>query len=205
MGPLLPRAEADALAEPEKKTITIGGYPGTGTTTACRALEKELGLEHVYAGQIFREHAAKHGMTLEQFGAYCEAHPEVDRSLDAYQAELLKGHPTLLEGRLSGYLAYRDHAPAFKVWFTCDPYVRGRRIVEREGGDLEARMAEMRRREESERTRYLRFYGFDINDLGVYDLVLDTTRLSREAVVDEVATAYRASLKPRKWWKFGAK
>jgi CMP/dCMP kinase len=144
-------------------------------------------------------------MTLEQFGAYCEAHPEVDRALDAYQAELLKGDPILLEGRLSGYLAYRDRMPAYKVWFTCDAYVRGRRLVDREGGELESRMAEMRRREESERKRYLAYYGYDINDLSVYDLVLDTSELSKERVVEAVVRGYDAFRKPRKWWKLGMK
>jgi len=142
-------------------------------------------------------------MTLEQFGAYCEAHPEVDRALDAYQAELLKGHTILLEGRLSGYLAFRDKAPAYKVWFTCDAYVRGNRLVEREGGDLESRMAEMRRREESERKRYLAYYGYDINDLSVYDLVLDTSELTKDEVVKAVVHGYRDFLKPRKWWRLG--
>lgn len=185
--------------------MTIGGYPGTGTTTACRTIEKKLGLEHVYAGQIFREHATKHGMTLEQFGAYCEAHPEVDRALDAYQAELLKGHPILLEGRLSGYLAYRDRLPAYKIWFTCDAHVRGQRLVEREGGDLDTKMMEMRRREDSERKRYLAFYGYDINDLSVYDQVLDTTSLTKDEVVEAVTHAYERGTRTRKWWPFAKK
>jgi cytidylate kinase len=34
--------------------ITISGLPGSGKTTVARLVACELGLEHVYAGEIFR-------------------------------------------------------------------------------------------------------------------------------------------------------
>lgn len=182
------------------RSLTIGGLPGTGTTTACAALERLTGLPYVYAGEIFRKMAAERGMTLEQFGAYAERDPKIDRDLDDRQAKLLAEGPVLLEGRLSGFLAHRDRVPAFKVWFTCDPYERARRVVEREGGDVETRMEEMRRREASERKRYLQYYGFDVSDLSTYDLVLDTSKLSKEAVQQRVLHAFESAQKARRWW-----
>lgn len=185
------------------RTITIGGLPGTGTTTACRTLSERSGLKWVYVGEIFRQMAAEHQMSLAEFGAYAEQHHDVDRELDARQVQLLQGPPILIEGRLSGFFAYRDRVPAFKVWFTCDPHVRARRIVGREGGEVDERMAEMRRREESERKRYMAIYGYDPHDLSVYDLVLDTSELSKDAVVGSIEGAYRRSTKKRPWWRFG--
>lgn len=178
----------------------MGGLPGTGTTTACRTLSARSGLRHEYVGELFRKLASERGMTLAEFGTHAEAHPEVDRALDDRTARLLRGAPVVLEGRLAGYVAFRDRVPAVKAWFTCDPYERARRIVDREGGHADARMAEMRRREESERKRYLALYGYDIADLSVYDLVLDTTKLSREEVVAAVEQAYAREVRPRRWW-----
>ena len=182
------------------RTITIGGLPGTGTTTACAGLKAATGLPYVYAGQIFRDMAKAQEMTLEQFGRYCETHPEVDRQLDAKQLEYLRGPPLLLEGRMSGVLAHRDELPAYKVWFTCDPWVRAERIVNREGGDVDDRMAEMRRREESEKKRYWEYYQYDTGDLSVYDLVLDTTKLDPDGVVEAVVQGYAAPAQPPKRW-----
>lgn len=185
------------------RSITIGGLPGTGTTTACKGLRDQTGLHYVYAGQMFRDMARQHGMTLEQFGRYCEEHPEVDRRLDDVQIELLRGPPILLEGRMSGVLAARAKLPAYKVWFTCDPWVRAERIVKREGGEVEDRMAEMRRREESEKKRYLSYYQYDTSDLSPYDLVLDTTKLPPDEVVHEVLRQYRTPTAPaKKWYEF---
>jgi cytidylate kinase len=46
--------------------VTVGGLPGTGTSTLCRLLERELGLPYVYAGQIFRQEAAARGLSLAE-------------------------------------------------------------------------------------------------------------------------------------------
>lgn len=185
------------------RSITIGGLPGTGTTTACRLLRDATGLHYVYAGQMFRDMARQHGMSLEQFGRHCEEHPEVDRRLDDEQLELLRGPPILLEGRMSGVLAARGNIPAYKVWFTCDPWVRAKRIVDREGGDVDDRMAEMRRREESEKKRYLAYYGYDTGDLSAYDLVLDTSNIPPDEVVRQVLQGYRRPPpSPKKWYQF---
>ena len=182
------------------RTITIGGLPGTGTTTACARLKDVTGLPYVYAGQIFRDMAKAHDMSLEQFGRFCESHPEMDRQLDARQLELLRGPALLLEGRMSAVLAHREGLAVYKVWFTCDPWVRAERIVEREGGDVEDRMAEMRRREESEKKRYWEYYQYDTGDLSVYDLVLDTTKLDPDGVVEAVVQGYAAPAQPPKRW-----
>jgi cytidylate kinase len=191
----------DATALRYERSITIGGLPGTGTTTACRLLRERTGLHYVYAGQMFRDMARQHNMSLEQFGRYCEEHPEIDRRLDdEEQVELLRGPPILLEGRMSGVLAARNELAAFKVWFTCDPWVRAERIVKREGGDVEDRMAEMRRREESEKKRYLAYYNYDTADLSPYDQVIDTTKIPPEEVVKQLLDAYHEPPKTKKKW-----
>jgi predicted cytidylate kinase len=173
-------------------TITVGGLPGTGTSTLCKLLEAELSLPYVYAGQLFRAAAAEHGMNLAEFGKLCQADPAVDQALDARQLELLRGEPLILEGRLSGWLAWHNEIPAFKVWATCDQGERLRRITERDGCDVAAQHAKTLAREASEADRYLRYYDADLSDLTGYDLVLDTTLLGPEAVADAVLAGYRA-------------
>jgi cytidylate kinase len=47
--------------------ITIGGLPGTGTTTIARLISEKYGLNHVCAGFIFRDMAKENNMTLKEF------------------------------------------------------------------------------------------------------------------------------------------
>ncbi|MGH7858857.1 MAG: AAA family ATPase, partial [Candidatus Binatia bacterium] len=126
--------------------VTVGGLPGTGTSTLCGLLEKELGLPYVYAGQIFRQEAAARGLTLAQLNELALSDETVDRALDRRQVELLQRGNVILEGRMSGWLAHRSGIPAFKVWVTCDEDEAVRRLVARDGGETSAQREAMRER-----------------------------------------------------------
>lgn len=155
-------------------TITISGLPGTGKTTVARLLEKHLGLQYVYSGEIFRQLAEKHRMTLEEFGRYCESHRKIDEELDQYQLGVLKQGNVIVEGRISGWLAHRNHIPAVKVLLRADIAIRAGRIVKREQGDIQKRKEEIFAREKSEASRYKKYYGIDVSDTSIYDVIIDT-------------------------------
>ncbi len=84
--------------------ITISGPPGSGTTTAAKIVAKKLGLKLISAGDVFRQLAAKKGMTVEEFSQYAEENPEIDRLIDHTQKEMAeKEKDVVVEGRLSGW------------------------------------------------------------------------------------------------------
>ena len=171
------------------QTLTVGGLPATGTTTLCRLLERALQLPYIYAGQLFREEAARRGMTLAEFNARAGEDPSVDRALDDQQLEFLRRGGVILEGRLAGWLAHTHGLPAFKVWIVCDEAERIRRSVERDGGDAPSQAASMADREARERDRYLRYYGADLSDLSFYDLICDSTSVGPDELRDRVLEA----------------
>ncbi|DAC72369.1 MAG TPA: cytidylate kinase [Thermoplasmata archaeon] len=154
-------------------TITISGLPGTGKTTVAKLLENRLGLRYVYSGEIFRNMAKKYKMSLEEFGQYCETHREIDEDLDRYQLGILRQGSVIVEGRISGWLAAQNHIPAVKVLLEADIAIRAGRIVKREAGDLEKRKKEILKREKSEATRYKKYYGIDVADTSIYDVIID--------------------------------
>jgi predicted cytidylate kinase len=165
-------------------TITISGLPGTGKTTVAQLLEKKLGLRYVYSGEIFRELAKKQGMSLEEFGMYCENHREIDEELDRYQLAVLRKGNVILEGRISGWLAYQNNIPALKVLLETNIDVRAHRIVKREQGDMEKRKKEILRREKCEATRYKKYYNIDVRDTTIYDVIIDVSTKTPEEVVE---------------------
>jgi predicted cytidylate kinase len=154
--------------------VTVGGLPGTGTSTLCRLLERELGLPYVYAGQIFRQEAAARGMSLAEMNELAQHDESVDRALDERQLEFLRQGGVILEGRMAGWLASRNEIPAFKVWLTCDEDERITRLVDRDGGDPAEQRLATRERVAQEADRYRRYYGADPSDPSIYDLVLDS-------------------------------
>jgi len=165
-------------------TITISGLPGTGKTTVARLLEKRLGLRYVYSGEIFRETAKKFKMSLEEFGKYCELHQEIDEKLDQYQLGILRKGNVIVEGRISAWLAYQNHIPALKVLLDADINVRVSRIVIREQGDITQRKKEILKREKSEATRYKKYYGIDVSDTTIYDVIVDASKKTPEEIME---------------------
>jgi predicted cytidylate kinase len=170
--------------------ITISGPPGSGKTTVCKLVADRLRLQVVVSGHIFRKMAQEASMSLADFGRMCEIDPEADKALDQRMVEIARSSDDmLLEGRLTAYMLTRHGIPALRVLMDADLDVRAARVANREGGTVEIRKAEIVEREECEATRYRTYYGIDIRDRKVYDLIIDTTYLTPEQVAERIIAA----------------
>lgn len=176
--------------------ITISGVPGSGKTTVAKLVAGELGLEHVYAGNIFREQAARAGLSLAEYVARAETDPSIDRELDRRMQERAAGGDAVLEGRLAAVMADEARVPALKVFLGASETVRAERITGREGGATDERLREIQVRETSDRQRYRDIYGVDYHDLARYDLTMDTDGHTPEEVARAIVAAARSRFPP---------
>jgi len=71
--------------------------------------------------------------------------------------------------------------PDLKIYLTCPLKERVRRIAKRESRPIEEVLEETKFREENEKDRFLNFYGVDLDDLNIYDVVLNTLYYDIEA------------------------
>ncbi len=171
--------------------ITISGPAGSGKTTVAHNLSQQLGFMHVSVGDVFRELAQEHAMTLEEFSKYAEDHPDVDELIDFKQVELAHHHgDVVVDGRLSGWILDGDIA----VWLNAGLEIRAQRIAQRERIAYSAALNETAARDKSEAKRYRAFYDIDIHNLNIYSLVIDTTRWDQcgvTAIIIEALTTLR--------------
>jgi cytidylate kinase len=171
--------------------ITVSGPAGSGKSTFAAALADELGYEHVSGGDIFRSLADERGVSVVEFNRLAEKDDQVDRDLDRRLREIASERDeVVLESRLSGWMA-GDHAD-IKVWLDAPLDVRIERIADREDSDPETARAETVERADSEARRYREYYGIDIDDRSIYDLVLNTARWTPEGELDIVLAAVEA-------------
>ena len=170
--------------------ITISGPPGSGKTTACNKLSEILDLKAVVFGKLFRELAAEKHLSLLEFGELAEKDPSIDRMIDDKILEIARANENIiLESRLSAYMLSRNSIPAFKIHLKASPEVRMSRIGVREGQSLEDAERETAERQASEAKRYMMYYGIDVNDMSVYDLIVDTDNLDPDGVIDTILKA----------------
>lgn len=172
--------------------VTISGLPGSGTSTCATRVAAALGLDHLDGGQVFRAMAGERGLDLAAFGAVAEDDPAIDLELDRRLADRGAVGDVVLESRLAGWIATNEGLGGLKVWLACDDEVRARRVSGRDGGDVGSARSDNQRREASEATRYRTYYGIDVADLGIYDLVVDTTSAPIDDVVHRIVAAARA-------------
>jgi cytidylate kinase len=166
--------------------ITVSGLAGSGTTTLCKKLAQHYGFKHIYAGLIFRQMAEEMGMSLQEFQKYAELHPEVDREVDRRQIEAAKEGNVIIEGRLAGWMVKEAD---LKIWLEAPLRVRVERVARREKKPYDIAFMETVEREKQNRKRYLNLYGIDIDDLSIYDLVINTSKWSPDGVFAIVKAA----------------
>ncbi len=166
--------------------ITISGPPGSGKSTLSKILSAKLGMELISMGDIFRKCAEDRCMCLAEYGMLAKSCDDIDREIDDMQKKIaMEKDDIVLEGRLSGFLVDAD----LKVWLKAPLEIRAERIAMRENKPVSVAMSETSEREECERARYINYYDIDIKDLSVYDLVIDSSRLSPENICEIVAKA----------------
>ena len=169
--------------------VTISGLPGAGTSTVAQLVADALGLERVDGGTVFRSMAAEVGLDVGEFSRVAEGNPEIDLELDQRLADRVKEGEVVLESRLAGWIVTIEQLDAVRVWIDAEEGERARRVAGREHAGQEAALEANRSREASERRRYRTYYGIDLDDRTVYDLVLDSTSTPPEAIAKSILAA----------------
>jgi len=170
--------------------ITVGGNVSSGKSVVARYLAEKLGIRYISAGKVMRDMASERGMSLSEFQRYAEENPEVDKEIDERQKQRAKGD-CVVDGRLSGHFLDCD----YRIWLTAPIKERTRRLMGREEkySDMDEALDSIRNREESERKRYMEFYDIDLEDLSIYDLVLNTGKYGIEEMKDTVLKAVESA------------
>lgn len=166
--------------------ITISGRPGSGKSAVAKRVAEELELRHVSAGDFMREMAAERGMSILELSRSAEERESIDHEIDARTAQLAEeSDDFVMDARLGWHFAPRS----LKVFLEVRPEVAARRIFdagrgsEHENITLEDTERAITRRTESEKKRYLAYYGLDYTDHSHYDLVVDTSDRNIDQVV----------------------
>jgi cytidylate kinase len=158
--------------------VTISGLHGTGKTTYAAELAARLNLRHVSAGRLFRDIARERNRSLSELSLDASQKEDIDLLVDKRIVEEANVGNVVIDGLLAGWMT--RNIPGLKIYLFASENVRLERIARRDGCSIQESRRETLFREELERRRFKKFYGIDLDDLSIYDLILNTGLLSPE-------------------------
>lgn len=169
--------------------ITISGKPGSGKSTVVKIIAAKLGLKKYSIGDLRGKMALDRGITIDELNKVGEKEDFTDKKADEYQKKLGKEDDNfVIDGRLSYY--FIPHS--IKIFLDVDEGIGAKRIfaIKREDEEQEDSVEKLKdrlsKRVESDHKRYQKYYGIDFESKGNFDIIIDTTNISPEKIVDKV-------------------
>ncbi len=169
--------------------ITISGKAGSGKSTIAKLLSEKLNLKHYSIGDLMRAMATEKGLSLLEFNKMAEKDTSIDFGLDNKLKELSKTKDNfVVDGRLTAF--FIPHAQV-KVFLDADDKVRAQRILNdrrqhEKSKSLKETIANIKKREKSEKERYQKYYGVNYLDKKLYNYIIDTSNMAPNEVVDKI-------------------
>ncbi len=169
--------------------ITITGKIGSGKSTVAKEIAKKLNYKYYSVGMLMGELALKRGISLMELSKIAEKDKEVDFYLDKRQKQIGKENNLVMDSRL-GFHFIPD---SFKIFLDVQLEESARRVfqdrknrADEKFSSLQNAKNQIKAREESEKKRYNGYYKINPYDLKHYDLVVDTTEISADEVVEKI-------------------
>ena len=174
--------------------LTVAGPHGSGRSTQALKLAETFGLRYVSTGTLFRERAQQLGVSLEEMTRIAAGDDSFDRFLDDRAKKETRKGGVVLDATLSGWVAVK---PDLRFYLTAPLNVRVKRIAGRENRGVREVKRETLLRECNELERFKQCYGYDISDLSIYDLVLNTEHFDVDCVADMLKNVVEAYMSDR--------
>ena len=175
--------------------ITLSGELGSGKSTVANYLISKMPFKIVSAGLLFRQLAAKHGMSAKEFNEFIENDPKYDHYVDDTMAELGKTDEKII---FDSRMAWHFVPSSFKIYLYVDVDTATERIFNDTGrvsesySDKATARQEIIDRRKSELLRYQNFYHCNLDDYSNYDLIIDTSYATKDEVNELVYNSFKA-------------
>ena len=169
--------------------ITIGGKAGSGKSSVARMVAERLGYRHYSMGDLRGKMAMDMGITIDELNRIGEKEDWTDKKIDEQSKKIGETEDNFV---MDTWLGFHFVPDSLKIFLDVSLEEGSRRIFRDQRPDEERKETVegvkdmVRKRLEDNRKRWKKLYNVDYLDKGNYDLVIDTTDLTKEQVVEKI-------------------
>lgn len=178
-------------------SIVISGWPAVGKTTIACKLAEEFDIVMYNGGDILKMLAEEDkGYSVKRddwwdtteakkFMEERKSDPSFDKKVDDKLIQIVKKGGTVITSYTLPWLVVDESVIIIKFWLRGSSENRAKRMANRDGISFAEAKRITKLRDEENKRIYYRLYGFRFGeDLTVFDYVLNTDRLSLDALVE---------------------
>jgi CMP/dCMP kinase len=178
-------------------SIVISGWPAVGKTTIACKLAEEFDIMMYNGGDILKMLAEEDkGYSVKRddwwdtteakkFMEERKSDPSFDKKVDDKLIQIVKKGGTIITSYTLPWLVVDESVIIIKFWLRGSSENRAKRMANRDGISFAEAKRITKLRDEENKRIYYRLYGFRFGeDLTVFDYVLNTDRLSLDALVE---------------------
>ena len=178
-------------------SIVISGWPAVGKTTIACKLAEEFDIVMYNGGDILKMLAEEDkGYSVKRddwwdtteakkFMEERKSDPSFDKKVDDKLIQIVKKGGTVITSYTLPWLVADESVIIIKFWLRGSSENRAKRMANRDGISFAEAKRITKLRDEENKRIYYRLYGFRFGeDLTVFDYVLNTDRLSLDALVE---------------------
>ena len=178
--------------------IAVCGPSGAGKGTLGKFISEYLDINYYSAGDFFRSLAKEKGLTVEELSE--QADKETDLEVDRRTLEKGLNEDCVIESRIAAW-ALGEYAD-LSIYITADLEERAKRVMEdlenrenEEGAkELEEVKHTIRKRDKDNKERYREYYGINMKDTSIFDIIIDNTDMGVEEQEKLVKKALKKAL-----------
>lgn len=179
-------------------SIVISGWPAVGKTTIACKLAEEFDITMYNGGDILKMLAEEENKgysvkrddwwdttEAKKFMEERKSDPSFDKKVDDKLIQIVKKGGTVITSYTLPWLVVDESVIIIKFWLRGSSENRAKRMANRDGISFAEAKRITKLRDEENKRIYYRLYGFRFGeDLTVFDYVLNTDRLSLDALVE---------------------
>jgi cytidylate kinase len=178
-------------------SIVISGWPAVGKTTIACKLAEEFDIMMYNGGDILKMLAEEDkGYSVKRddwwdtteakkFMEERKSDPSFDKKVDDKLIQIVKKGGTVITSYTLPWLVVDESVIIIKFWLRGSSENRAKRMANRDGISFAEAKRITKLRDEENKRIYYRLYGFRFGeDLTVFDYMLNTDRLSLDALVE---------------------